>query len=135
MPLNVLGRVVTGYPSAYSAAQNQPRRIRRQSIRNLQCDWNGAIPTTDPIVAVRWDTTSPWATYMSSPTIAADQRSVGVTVGFNFSGLSAIKCTVTLESGTMETYSFLWTVIDTPLYPGAIYSTATGPFTVTAEVP
>lgn len=128
MPLDVLGRVVTGYPSAYSAAQNQPRRIRRHSIRTLQTDWNGAILPAELIESVRWDCTSPWALYMSDAAVSADQKSASVKVSFNFGGLGAIKCTVTLNTGAKETYQFLWTVLDQPLYPGANYDLANGPF-------
>lgn len=131
-PLDVLGRTVVGYASAYSLAQTQPRRVRRYQSRILYADFNGAMHKDDRIVAVRWDTTSPWATYISSAAVSEDQRSVSLRCKFNFAGMSAIKATVETEGGDFYDYMFTFTVLDMPLFPAANYDLANGPFYLTA---
>lgn len=135
MPCETIGRTFTGYASAYSTSQTQPRIVRRYQKRCLNVDFNGAIPKDELIQSVRWDCTSPWATLISSPGISADQKSVWVNVEFNFGGWGAIKATVTLEDGCVENYEFQFTVKDAPLYPGATYNLANGPYTLEYTVP
>lgn len=135
MPINALGRTFVGYSSAYSAAQNQPRRVRRSQSHKLQADFNGDLLAGDLITDVRWDCTSPWALYMRDAEIAADRRSVSVWVDFNYAGLGGIKATVESESGARPNFQFLFTVLDAPLYPQANYASVTGPYVLETTAP
>jgi len=135
MPLAALGRVFTGYPSAYNAAQVQVSKVRRYQRATLQADFNGSIPKAALIESVTWDCTSPWVTFLSDPAVSADQKSVSVDVRFNYSGFGAIKATVTLDDATEQNYEFQYQVSDSPRYPEAQYDSASGPFSVTAVAP
>lgn len=127
-----MSRLVKGYASDYTANQLQVRRVRRFQERTLVVDWNGALPVGESIGEVIWDCTSPWVTFLSSPAIAEDGRSVSVSVKFNFSGIGHVKATVAAESGTLN-YEFRFAVSDAPLYPSATYETFNGPFRVSAS--
>lgn len=126
-----VSRLFKGYASAYSARQVQPLRVRRFQVRHLVADFNGSIPKDSVIESVVWECTSPWATYISDASIAADQKSAAVKVTFNFAGWGAIKATVTVDDGSVEDYEFYYTVQDSPLYPSATYNTANGPYSLT----
>jgi hypothetical protein len=128
-----VSRLFKGYASNYGAAQVQTMRVRRYQVRTLTVDFNGAIPADELISEVRWDCTSPWATYISDAAVSADQRSVTVKAAFNFAGWGAIKATVTTDAGTVLNYEFQMTVKDAPLYPQATYDLANGPFTLEAS--
>lgn len=127
-----MARTFKGYASAYSAAQVQPLKLRRFQQRTLVADFNGAIDPARTIDSVTWECTSPWVTYMTNPDVSADQRSASVDVAFNFSGLGAIKATVTLDDASQQNYEFQFAVQDAPMYPTAVYSSANGPYSVTA---
>lgn len=128
------GRTFTGYVSAYSAKQTQPRRVQRFQRRRLVADFNGAIQPPRRIVSATWECTSPWATYMQDALIPTDQRSATVDVSFNFSGWGWIKCTATLDDGTTLNYEFCFTVVDGPMYPNSVYLNNSGPFSLTVIV-
>ncbi len=128
-----MSRLFKGYASNYGAAQVQTMRVRRYQVRTLSVDFNGAIPADELISEVRWDCTSPWATYISDATVSADQKSVNVKVAFNFAGWGAIKATVTTDAGSILNYEFQMTVKDAPLYPQAVYNLANGPYVLTAS--
>ena len=59
---------------------------------------------------------------------------MAVDVSFNFSGTAFMKATVTLDNGESYNQQFQFTVVDQPLYPGATYNNANGPYTLTASV-
>lgn len=130
-----MARIFKGYASAYSAAQTQQVKARRQQTRTLAVDFNGAMDPARTIESVTWECTSPWVTFLSDPTIAADQKSTSVTVVFSYSGYGDVKATVTLDDETQQNYEFACTVVDAPMYPSATYSSATGPYSVTASAP
>lgn len=127
-----MSRLFKGYASSYGAAQVQTMRVRRYQVRTLTVDFNGAIPADELISEVRWDCTSPWATYISDAAVTADQKSVTLKVAFNFAGWGAIKATVTTDAGSVLNYEFQMTVKDAPLYPQATYNLANGPYVLTA---
>jgi hypothetical protein len=128
-----VSRLFKGYASNYGASQVQTMRVRRYQSRTLTVDFNGAILPGELIDHVRWDCTSPWATYISDAAVSADQKSVTVKTAFNFAGWGAIKATVTTDAGSVLNYEFQMTVKDAPLYPQATYDLANGPFTLEAS--
>lgn len=121
-----------GYASAYSANQLQPRRVRRSQNRVITVDFtaalNGAL-----VESVTWECTSPWITVMSDAAVSAGQKSATVTVEFNYGGCGWLKATATLDDGSTINYEFEFTVTDCPMYPSAQYSSASGPYSLTAE--
>lgn len=122
-------RLFRGYATQYlSASQVQQLRVRRFQKRTLVVDFNGAIQPCDDIQEVRWDCTSPWATFISDPEISDDGKSVSLHVEFNFAGWGAIKATVTTDAGETLGYEFFFTIKDAPLYPSAQYNLANGPY-------
>ena len=123
-------RLFKGYASAHGANTVQCVTVRRKQKRTLRVDFNGALPAGTTIESVRFDCTAPWSTYMSNP--VRNERDVAVDVEFNFGGRAFIKATATDSEGTEQNYEFEFFVADAPLYPGAEYSSAQGPFTVTA---
>lgn len=127
-----MARTFKGYASAYSANQTQPRRVRRFQQRTLTADFNGAIDPARTIESVTWECTSPWITLLSAADVSADQKSVSVLVQFNFSGCGSVKATVTLDDASQQNYEFQFAVQDAPMYPTAVYSSANGPYSVTA---
>lgn len=128
-----MSRLFKGYASNYAAAQVQTMRVRRYQTRTLTVDFNGAIPKDELISEVRWDCTSPWATYIHDAAVSADQKSVTLKVDFNFAGWGAIKATVTTTGGETANYEFFATIKDAPLYPSAVYNLANGPYYLEAS--
>lgn len=127
-----MARTFKGYASAYSARQDQTCRVRRFQQRSLVADFNGAIEPGRTIESVTWECTSPWITYMEDAAVSAGQRSVSVTVQFNYGGTGAIKAAVTLDDQTQLNYEFFFAVQDCPMYPSATYNSANGPYSLTA---
>lgn len=127
-----MARTFKGYASAYSANQWQTRRVRRFQQRTLTVDFNGAIDPARTIESVTWECTAPWVTFLEDAAVSADQKSVTVTVQFNFSGFGDIKATVTLDDAAQQNYEFCFDVTDAPLYPSTIYGPSTGPYSLTA---
>jgi agmatine/peptidylarginine deiminase len=126
-----MSRLFKGYCTEYlSASQVQQVRVRRYQTRTLTVDFNGAIPKDEVIESVRWDCTSPWATYIYDAAVSADQKSSTLKVDFNFAGWGGIKATATTDEGTILNYEFFITVKDAPLYPQATYNLANGPYFV-----
>jgi len=130
-----MSRLFKGYASAYSANQTQPRRVRRQQARTLLVDFNGAMDADRTIESVTWECTAPWVVFMASPAIATDQRSTSVGATFNYCGGCAVKATATLDDASILNYEFTFDVTDAPQYPSAVYSTNSGPFSVSATAP
>lgn len=129
-----VGRAFNGIASAYSAAQVQPRRVRRQQRRTLTVDFNGSIPVGDLIQRVTWECTSPWVTCLSDAGISDSRRLVCANVLFDHSGVGHVKATVETQAGDSYNYSFEFDVLDAPMYPSASYQSNSGPFSVSAEV-
>lgn len=127
-----LGRITKSYVSGYTAARPEARRVRRFSKRCVVAEFNGAIAPDCTIVHVRFDTTSPWSVLMSNPRIQSSGRSVAIDVAFNFAGWGGIQATVRLSNGEVYNQELQFTVLDRPLYPGAIYNDANGPYTLEA---
>jgi hypothetical protein len=125
-----LGRVTRTYASGYTAARCEVRRVRRFAKRCVVAEFNGAIAPDCSIVHVRWDTTSPWSLLMSNPRIQSSGRSVAIDVAFNFAGWGGIQATVRLSNGEVYSQELAFSVLDRPLYPGAIYNSANGPYTL-----
>ena len=124
-----MSRLLKGYCTEYlSASQVQQVRVRRFQTRTLVVNFNGAIPKEETVTSVRWDCTSPWATYIRDAAVAADGKSSGLKVDFNFAGWGAIKATAEVSDGSVLNYEFQITVKDAPIYPAAVYSTANGPY-------
>jgi hypothetical protein len=132
-PCGELGRVTRSFVSAYTASRAETRRVRRFSQRCVTANFNGALEAGRTIVHVRWDTTSPWSILMANPRIIMGQRQVAVDVSFNFAGGGGLLATVTLENGEMYNQEFFYTVLDRPIYPGAVYDSSTGPYVLTAD--
>lgn len=130
-----MARTFRGYASAYSASQVQTLKARRSQQRTLVVDFNGAIDPDRTIESVLWECTSPWITYMTDAAVSTDQKSVTVSVLFNYSGFGDIKATVTLDDASQQNYEFTFTVTDAPMYPSATYSSANGPYSLTATAP
>ena len=133
-PCTELGRSTRAYVSGYNLSQVSQTRLRRFSKRCVVANFNGALAKGQLITSVRWDCTSPWASYMENARIITGQREVAVDVSFNFSGTAFLKATVTLDNGESYNQQFRFTVVDQPLYPGATYNNANGPYTLTASV-
>jgi hypothetical protein len=129
-----LGRVTRSFVSGYTAARAESRRVRRFSQRCVTANFNGALAPGRTIVHVRWDTTSPWSILMANPRIIAGQRQVAIDVSFNFAGWGGLLATVTLDNGELYNQEFFYTVMDRPIYPGAVYNSANGPFTLESNV-
>lgn len=127
-----LGRVSRSFCSGYTAARTETRRIRRYAKRCILADFNGALPAGELIASVRWDTTSPWSVFMSNARVITGQRKVAVDAAFNFAGWGAVLATVTTVNGDTYNQDFNFTVLDRPLYPGAVYNSANGPFNLEA---
>lgn len=128
-------RLLTGYCTEYlSASQVQQLRVRRYQSRCLTVNFNGAIGKDELITSVRWDCTSPWATFISSPEISSDRKTSSLRVDFNFAGWGAIKATAQTTCGNILNYEFHVAVKDAPLYPGANYNMANGPYYLTVTV-
>lgn len=128
-----MSRLFKGIASAYGAHQTQPRRVRRYQERTVSVDFKGALAADENILSVTWECTSPWITYLSDAD--ATQSSVSVKVRFNYSGIGDLKATVETDAGNHMNYEFCFTVTDAPLYPSATYSTANGPYSVSATAP
>lgn len=126
-----MARTFTGYASAYSANQTQPRRVRRKQTRTVVANFNGAMDAGRTIESVTWACTCPWVTRMSDAAIAADQRSVSVDVLFDYAGIGDAKATVTLDDGSEVNYEFEFTVTNAPLYPSETYTATDGPYSLT----
>lgn len=129
-----IGRAFNGIASAYSAAQTQPRRVRRFQKRTLTVDFNGAIPAGDLVQRVKWECTSPWVTHLSSAGIDDGRRVVSVVARFDHSGCGHVKATIETAVGDSYNYSFEFDVLDAPMFPSASYQPSAGPFSVSAEV-
>lgn len=131
---NELGRTSRTYVTGYSLSKVNVCRVRRQAKRCVVANFNGALDPERRIVSVRWETTSPWSTFMSNARIAFGQRETMVDVSFNFSGWAGILATATLDNGEIYNAEFSFTVLDTPLYPSATYPLGQGPFRLDASI-
>lgn len=129
-----LGRTTRLYVSGYTLARPAVSRVRRMAKRCVVANFNGALPTGRQIVSVRWETTSPWAIFMSNPRISLDQRQSMLDVVFNFAGWGGVLCTATLDNGEIYNAEFSFTVTDAPLYPTADYPTSNGPYRLDASI-
>lgn len=127
-----LGRVTKALVSAYTASRQETRRIRRFAKRCCVGQFNGSMPEGVTITSVRFETTSPWSILMSNPRIESTGRSAAVDVQFNFAGLGGLIITSTWSNGEVNNVEFWFTVIDTPLYPTAQYSSSNGPYRLDA---
>jgi len=130
-----LGRATRTYVSGYTLTRANVARVRRRARRCVVANFNGALPKGRLITSVRWETTSPWALFMSNARIADGQRETMVDIIFNFSGWGGLLATVTLDNGEEYNAEFSFTVIDTPLYPTADYPTSNGPYRLDAVYP
>lgn len=128
-----MARTFKGYASKYQARQLQVIRVRRQQVRSLVVDFAGALEPGQLIDSATWECTSPWITLLGAAEIADDQKSTQVEATFNYSGRGWVKCTVTLNDNSQMNYEFECVVTDCPMYPTATYSSANGPYSVTAE--
>lgn len=129
-----LGRTTRQYVTGYALARPAITRVRRSATRCVVANFNGALPLGRVIVAVRWETTSPWAILMTRAQIDLNQRSSTCEVTFNFAGWGGLLCTATLDNGEVYNCEFSFTVVDSPLYPSADYPTINGPFRLDATV-
>lgn len=129
-----LGRVTRSFVSGYTASRAETHRVRRFSKRTVTANFNGALAKGRTITHVRWDCTSPWSIFMENARIIAGQRQVAVDVSYNFAGWGGLLATVTLDNGELFNQEFFYTVLDRPLYPGAVYDLANGPYVLTADV-
>lgn len=126
-----IGRVTRSYVSAYNRYRVHVGQVRRQERRCVVADFNGAIPASRSIVAVRWDCTNPWVAKMSAPAI--NGREVQVTADFQSGGFAALRASVTLDNGEIYNQAFEFTVRDAPCFIENAPTNA-GPFTLTAAV-
>lgn len=133
-PCDELGRTTKAYVSGYNLARRNVARVRRMAKRCVVAQFNGALTKGRKIVSVRWETTSPWALYMSNARIASNQRETMVDVIFNFSGWGGILATATMDNGEVYNQEFEFTVLDAPLYPTADYPTSNGPYRLDATI-
>lgn len=129
-----LGRVTRSFVSGYTASRAETHRVRRFSRRTVTANFNGALAKGRTITHVRWDCTSPWSIFMENARIIAGQRQVAVDVSYNFAGWGGLLATVTLDNGELFNQEFFYTVIDRPLYPGAVYNSANGPYVLESDV-
>lgn len=129
-----LGRTTRNYVSGYTLSRQAVTRVRRMAKRCVVANFNGALPKGRLITSVRWETTSPWALFMSNARIALGQRESMVDIIFNFAGWGGVLCTATLDNGEVYNAEFSFTVIDSPLYPTATYPTSNGPYRLDANV-
>src|SRR6185312_643581 len=128
-----LGRVTRSFVSGYTASRRETRRIRRFSKRCVVANFNGAMEIGRTITHVRWDCTSPWSLYMSNPRVESTGRTVAIDVSFNFAGWGGLLATATWDNGEITNQEFGFTVLDQPLYPGAVYDNANGPYVLEAD--
>lgn len=128
-----MARTFKGYASRYAANQTQALRVRRSQVRTITVDFRGTLDAGQLIASVTWEATSPWITYMTEAAVSTDQKSVTVKSTFNYSGFGFLKATVTLADGSVLNYEFSFDVMDCPMYPSATYSSASGPYSLTAE--
>lgn len=129
-----LGRVTRNVVSGYTLSRPTVTRVRRMAKRCVVANFNGALTKGRTIVAVRWETTSPWAIFMENARIISGQRQSAVDVTFNFAGWGGVLCTATLDNGEVYNAEFSFTVTDSPLYPTATYPNTNGPFRLDAYV-
>jgi hypothetical protein len=130
-----VARTFKGYASRYAANQTQALRVRRSQVRTVTVDFRGALDAGQLIASVTWEATSPWITYIADAAVSADQKSVTVKTTFNYSGFGFLKATATLADGSVLNYEFSFDVMDCPMYPSATYSSANGPYSLTASAP
>lgn len=128
-----LGRVTRSFVSGYTASRVETRRIRRFSKRCVVADFNGAMPAGVTITHVRWDCTSPWSIFMANPRVESSGRKVAIDASFNFAGSGGLLATATWSNGEITNAEFDFTVLDRPLYPGAVYDSANGPYVLEAD--
>jgi hypothetical protein len=132
-PCGELGRVTRSFVSGYTASRVETRRIRRFSKRCVVADFNGAMPSGVTITHVRWDCTSPWSIFMANPRVESSGRKVAIDASFNFAGSGGLLATATWSNGEITNTEFDFTVLDRPLYPGAVYDSANGPYVLEAD--
>lgn len=125
-----LGRVTRSYVSAYTAARNESRRIRRFAKRCLVANFNGQMPNGPTITKAKFETTSPWSSILSEPRIENNGRNAVCDVMFNYSGYSAIQVTAQWSNGEVSSQMFEFDILDRPIMPTATYAGATGPYAV-----
>ena len=133
LPVTDLGRVTRSFVSGYTAARAEIRRVVRFQKRSVVANFNGAQPAGATITAVRWDCTSPWSVLMANARVEPSGRSVAVDVSFNYAGWGGILATATWQNGETTAQEFFFTVLDRPVYPGAVYNEANGPYVLEAD--
>ena len=119
-----------GYASAYGAHQTQQAMVRRQQVRTVTVDFNGALEPGRTIESVTWEAASPWITFLSDAAVAA--RAVSVKILFNYAGYGDVKATVTDDAGSQFNYEWIFTVTDSPIYPSETFPSVSGPYSLTA---
>lgn len=132
-PCTELGRVTRSFVSGYTASRAETRRIRRFSKRCCVADFNAAMPLGVTITHARFDTTSPWSILMANPRVESGGRKVAIDASFNFAGFGGLMATATWSNGEVTNVEFFFQVLDRPLYPGAVYDSANGPFTLEVD--
>ena len=129
-----LGRTTRAYVNGYTRSAISVGSLRRREKREVIANFNGAIPVGDEIVSVTWRCTAPWTTFMSAPTISADQRETTVLVDFQAAGWSYLRADVTLNTGAVYNQVFDFNVRDSPWFNDEL-APAAGPFSVTVTAP
>ncbi len=122
-------RVSTAYASAYQRDRVHVSRIMRGESRTLRVNFN-AVAGDDTVASVVWRAQTGYPLVMSAAAILENVASVKI-VATN-SGVSILRCTVTLASGETLVQMMRVEVEGAPYFAGEVIPAVTGPTTVSA---
>ena len=111
-----LGTASRSNVSGYIRNRVQSVNVFAPEVRELVANMNGSVSKAAKIVSANWNTWNNASVFMSTPTIAADQRSVSVLIKAQYSGRSVIRCVCTFDTGEVMPVQYSVQVNAAPLY-------------------
>lgn len=108
----MIGKTTRAHASAYDRTRVHSSRLQAGERRCLVANFNGALPVGRSIVRADWELDSSGSVGIADGSIEPRCATVMLTAGKG--GTSAIRCTVTLDSGDVYVQLFHVEVLGSP---------------------